>query len=68
MVRDLSEDSVLWVPETEFSRFALDLDKREQHMADLKVFWGAEFCRLEYLLHLLDTGRIKGPYWVRDAS
>ena len=28
-------------------------------MADLKVFWGPEICRLEYLIHLLDTGRIK---------
>lgn len=28
-------------------------------MADLKVFWGPEICRLEYLLHLLNTGRIK---------
>lgn len=27
-------------------------------MADLKIFWGPEICRLEYLLHLLDTGRI----------
>lgn len=28
-------------------------------MADLKIFWGPDICRLEYLLHLLDTGRIK---------
>jgi hypothetical protein len=28
-------------------------------LADLKLFWGAEICRLEYLVHLLDTGRIK---------
>jgi hypothetical protein len=27
-------------------------------MADLRVFWGPEICRLEYLVHLLDTGRI----------
>lgn len=27
-------------------------------MTDLKIFWGPEICRLEYLLHLLDTGRI----------
>jgi hypothetical protein len=27
-------------------------------MSDLKIFWGPEICRLEYLLHLLDTGRI----------
>lgn len=31
-------------------------------MADLKVFWGPEICRLEYLIHLLETGRIKDPY------
>jgi hypothetical protein len=30
-----------------------------QVMADLKIFWGPEICRLEYLLHLLDTGRVK---------
>ena len=29
-------------------------------MADLKIFWGPEICRIEYLMHLLDTGRIKG--------
>lgn len=28
-------------------------------MADLKIFWGPEICRLEYLLHLIDTGRVK---------
>jgi hypothetical protein len=28
-------------------------------MADLKLFWGAEIYRLEYLVHLLETGRIK---------
>jgi hypothetical protein len=28
-------------------------------MADLKIFWGPEICRLEYLVHLLETGRIK---------
>jgi hypothetical protein len=32
---------------------------RQEHMADLKVFWGPEICRLEYLVHLMDTGRIK---------
>ena len=37
-------------------------DDREG-MADLKVFWGPEICRLEYLLHLVDTGRIKDAYW-----
>jgi hypothetical protein len=32
-------------------------------MADLRVFWGPEICRLHYLVHLLDTGRIKDEYW-----
>ena len=36
-------------------------------MGDLKVFWGPEICRLEYLVHLLDTGRIKDEYWPRRA-
>jgi hypothetical protein len=31
----------------------------DAEMSDLKIFWGPEICRLEYLLHLLDTGRIK---------
>jgi hypothetical protein len=30
-----------------------------ERIADLKVFWGPEICRLEYLLHLVETGRIK---------
>jgi hypothetical protein len=29
-------------------------------LADIRVFWGPDICRLEYLLHLVDTGRIKG--------
>lgn len=33
---------------------------QREHMSDLKVFWGPEICRLEYLVHLLKTGRIKG--------
>ena len=28
-------------------------------IADLRIFWGPEICRLEYLVHLLDTGRVK---------
>lgn len=32
-------------------------------MADLRVFWGPEICRIEYLVHLLDTGRVKDEYW-----
>ena len=38
-----------------------------EQMADLKVFWGPEICRLEYLVHLLDTGRIKDEYWRQTA-
>jgi hypothetical protein len=34
----------------------------DAEMHDLKIFWGPEICRLEYLLHLLDTGRIKDEY------
>ena len=34
-----------------------------ESMADLRVFWGPEICRLEYLIHLLETGRIKDEYW-----
>jgi hypothetical protein len=34
-----------------------------ERMADLKVFWGPDICRLEYLVHLLDTGRIQDEYW-----
>lgn len=25
---------------------------------DLRVFWGPEICRIEYLMHLMETGRI----------
>lgn len=32
-------------------------------LADLKIFWGPEICRLEYLIHLLDTGRVKDEHW-----
>jgi hypothetical protein len=32
----------------------------ESYPDDLKIFWGPEFCRLDYALHLLDTGRIHG--------
>lgn len=37
-------------------------------MADLKVFWGPDICRLEYLMHLLDTGRIKDEAVVREQA
>lgn len=36
-------------------------------VADLKIFWGPEICRLEYLIHLLETGRVKDEYWPRSA-
>ncbi|HEX6509137.1 MAG TPA: hypothetical protein VF221_16030 [Chloroflexota bacterium] len=38
-----------------------------EEMADLKIFWGPEICRLEYLVHLLDTGRIKDEHWRKTA-
>lgn len=38
-----------------------------QGMHDLKIFWGPEICRLEYLLHLLDTGRVKDDSFARSA-
>jgi hypothetical protein len=31
----------------------------DERMADLKIFWGPDICRLDYLIHLVDTGRIK---------
>lgn len=40
---------------------------RSDEMADLKIFWGPEICRLEYLLHLMRTGRIKDEYLPRSA-
>ena len=36
-------------------------------MGDLKIFWGPEICRLEYLIHLLDTGRIIDERAIRTA-
>lgn len=38
-----------------------------EQLADLKIFWGPEICRLEYLVHLLDTGRIKDEHWQNTA-
>ncbi len=38
-----------------------------EQLADLKIFWGPEICRLEYLVHLLDTGRIKDEHWRHTA-
>jgi len=40
---------------------------RLDEMADLRIFWGPEMCRLEYLLHLMQTGRIKDEYLPRSA-
>lgn len=34
----------------------------EATISDLKIFWGPEICRLEYLLHLMQTGRIVDEY------
>ncbi len=33
-------------------------DSQGTEISDLKIFWGPEICRLEYLLHLVETGRI----------
>lgn len=33
-------------------------DSPVTEISDLKIFWGPEICRLEYLLHLVQTGRI----------
>jgi len=41
--------------------------ERPDEMADLRIFWGLEICRLEYLLHLMRTGRIKDEYLPRSA-
>ncbi|MGH2443051.1 MAG: hypothetical protein ACRDFX_07810 [Chloroflexota bacterium] len=38
---------------------AIVQEPAEMEIADLKIFWGSEICRLEYLVHLLDTGRVK---------
>lgn len=38
-----------------------------EQLADLKIFWGPEICRLEYLVHLLNTGRIKDEHWRKTA-
>jgi hypothetical protein len=40
----------------------------EAVMADLKVFWGPDICRLEYLMHLVDTGRIKDERCARPRT
>jgi len=34
-------------------------DPRQESLQDLRVFWGPDICRLEYLIHLVETGRIK---------
>jgi hypothetical protein len=51
---DDQDDGADCVPRTESE------SSSREHMADLKVFWGPEICRLEYLMHLVETGRIKG--------
>lgn len=39
--------------------YSLSEKSQDNEMGDLKIFWGPEICRIEYLLHLLETGRIK---------
>jgi hypothetical protein len=34
----------------------------EADISDMRIFWGPEICRLEYLLHLMETGRIVDEY------
>ncbi|GAC1443048.1 MAG: hypothetical protein NVSMB52_00920 [Chloroflexota bacterium] len=41
------------------SNFELPSKPAREEIADLKIFWGPEICRLEYLVHLVDTGRVK---------
>jgi hypothetical protein len=47
---------------------AVQDEPRRQCMADLKIFWGPDICRLEYLLHLLNTGRIKDEHATQHMS
>lgn len=44
-----------------------NLKRTPQCLGDLRIFWGPEVCRLEYLVHLLDTGRIKEEYQAKSA-
>lgn len=37
-------------------------ESNPEDISDLKVYWGPEICRLEYLLHLMETGRIVDEY------
>lgn len=39
----------------------------QAEMADLKIFWGPEICRLEYLVHLLETGRVVDEHRKQSA-
>jgi hypothetical protein len=45
----------------------VDVPSGGETMADLKVFWGPEICRLEYLVHLVETGRIKDEHAAQSA-
>ena len=35
------------------------LSSQKAGEVDLRLFWGAEYYRIEYLQHLVDTGRVK---------
>ena len=37
----------------------LSEDEWNARAAQMEMLWGGEICRLEYLFHLLETGRIK---------
>ena len=54
------DDNISPVPEPQASGTG-------ESMADLKVFWGPEICRLEYLMHLVETGRIKDEHAAQSA-
>jgi hypothetical protein len=55
-------------PQMQLVASTQQLDRNpSEHLADLKIFWGPEICRLEYLVHLLDTGRIKDEHWQKTA-
>lgn len=56
-------------PQTSTTGQATDESRREEpaEMADLRVFWGPEFCRIEYLVHLLETGRVKDEHGPKSA-
>jgi hypothetical protein len=54
-------------PESQPAQPATPERASEGDMADLRIFWGPEICRLEYLIHLLETGRVKDEFGSRGA-